>query len=132
MAARRQIGRQPRRCREPLVWLAILAVVTQAVLFELAMAARAWALVPVATHGHAHHGEAPAPKPSPPAHKHEGDCPFCLARAANPPPPALPGIVLPLPVAVRRAERPILLGRIRAGRRPTRFRARSPPLRFIR
>jgi hypothetical protein len=125
-------GRRHRNClrryRVPLVWLAVLAVVTQSVLFELAMAARAQAAASGPTHRHAHHGEIPAKKPSAPGHKHQEDCPFCLARAANPPLPALPGLGLPSPAAGGRIRQPISIGRVRARRRPTRFRARSPPL----
>lgn len=110
-------------------WLAVLAVLAQAVLFEFAMAARDAAetsgQAAAGTH-HAHHG-APAQGPQGPGHDHGKDCPFCLARATH----AAPGLPsapeLPLPASAAAVASPLAQARVRARRRPGRFRSRSPP-----
>jgi hypothetical protein len=115
-----------------VIWLAVLAVVTQTVLFDLAMAARMAAVAGERAElaQHAHHG-APKGGPEAPAHEHGGkDCPFCIARAmhqAPSPPPVLAVLPPSSAVALATYAPPV---RIRARRRPIRFRPRAPPSRL--
>ena len=116
--------------RRTVTWFAILAVLAQTVLFDLAMAARetAAAREQAATAHHvAHH--APRNDRDIPRHRHDGqDCPFCVARATHQAPTPPTGGVLPVPLSMAVVVPPLLLrGRVRARRRPTRFRSRSPP-----
>lgn len=122
----------PKVSRHALVWLAVLAVVTQAVLFEFAMAARGTATASgraaVAHHAHRSDHQVPRDDRDAPRHEHGGkDCPFCVARAthATPSLPHGPDLVPP-PSAVAVAS-PFPRARVRAPRRPARFRSRSPP-----
>ena len=116
--------------RRTVTWFAILAVLAQTVLFDLAMAARetaprgnrsqprtTWRITRRGTIG------------TLPQHRHDGqDCPFCVARATHQAPTPPTGGVLPVPLSMAVVV-PLLLarGRVRARRRPTRFRSRSPP-----
>jgi hypothetical protein len=115
--------------RSTTAWLAVLAVLAQAVLFDLAMAAReaaeaqaqAWAAA-------AHHHEAPGHgREAPRGHKHREDCPFCVARATHQAPAPPDGVAVPAPLPVAAARPALPRARVRARRRPTRFRSRSPP-----
>jgi hypothetical protein len=112
-----------------VVWLAVLAVVAQTVLFDLAMAARATAAARerVELARHAQHGT-PQDGQSVPAHEHSGkDCPFCIARAMHQAPSLPPSVVLPPPSSVVATTPYLPRRRVRAHRRPTRFHSRSPP-----
>lgn len=121
------------------VWVAVLAVLAQAVLFEFAMAGRETAAArerAAAPAEHAHHhahrgteGDAPKRDRDVPRHEHGKDCPFCTARAMHQASSATPGLDLPAPHALwMPAPRPPR-SRIRARRRPARLRCRSPPAR---
>jgi hypothetical protein len=101
--------------------------VTQAVLFEFAMAARDAAEAEGrATAHHAHH-EGAGDSQGAPTHEHGKDCPFCVARAAHQAPSLPAGVSLPLPSSVVAVARPAPRRRVRARRRPARFSSRSPP-----
>jgi hypothetical protein len=112
-----------------VAWFAVLTVLTQTVLFDLAMAARETAAArerAVAAHHAEHH--APRHDRDAPQRQHGGkDCPFCVARATHQAltPPA--GAILPRPLSLVVVVPPLPRGRVRARRRPTRFRSRSPP-----
>jgi hypothetical protein len=113
-----------------VTWFAILAVLAQTVLFDLAMAARetAAARERIATARHAAH-HAPRDDRNAPQHQHDRqDCPFCVARATHQAPTPPTGGVLSVPLSMAVVV-PLLLprGRVRARRRPTHFRSRSPP-----
>ena len=126
-ARRYRIGRPTTRWA--MTWFAVLAVLVQTVFFDLAMAARETvaARQQAATAHHAAHHPPRNDRNAPP-HQHGGkDCPFCIARAMHqaPTPPTGAALLLPLSIAV---VGPLLpRGRVRARRRPTRFRSRSPP-----
>ncbi|HEX6011404.1 MAG TPA: hypothetical protein VFY87_06270, partial [Geminicoccaceae bacterium] len=62
-----------------------------------------------------------------PGHKHQEDCPFCVARATHQAPASPDGVAVPVPVLVTVARPTLPRARVRARRRPTRFRSRSPP-----
>lgn len=135
MSPRRQGTWRHVRCRRLATWLAVLAVVVQVVLFELAMAARdAAAADPTALTVHEVCGEHAVPAGDPraphrqPTHDHRRDCPFCIARAVDPVLAALPGPDLPPPRPAGRDAPPARArARVRAIHRPGRFRSRSPP-----
>lgn len=118
------------------VWLAVLATLAQAVLFEFAMAGRE---IAAGEEGapHAHHharldaakGKAPKHDPDAPRHEHGKECPFCVARATHQAPSLAPGIDVPVPPSARMRAPRRLRDRVRAQRRPARPRCRSPPAR---
>jgi HAMP domain-containing protein len=119
----------PKVSRHAVVWLAVLAVVAQAVLFEFAMAARETAAASKRA-AVAHHDDHQVPRgdQDAPRHKHGGkDCPFCVARATHATPSLPHGPELTSPCSAVTFAPPLLRARIRARRRPARFRSRSPP-----
>jgi hypothetical protein len=110
-------------------WLAVLAVVLQTTLFDFAMAARARAAAQQRAEPaqHAHHGSSQGGQDAPDHEHGSKECPFCLARATHQA-ASLPPSIDVLPPSVATALTTYLpRQRVRARRRPTRFRSRSPP-----
>jgi hypothetical protein len=106
--------------------LAVLALVTQTVLFDLAMAAAGTAaILPAAAAPHAHHHPAPANAPA--QHEHGKDCPFCVARAGHQATALPAGPAARVAAGYRLASPRPRPQRIRARQRPACFRSRSPP-----
>ena len=127
---RRAARRDGARHRRVVACLAVLAVVAQAVLFDFAMAARATTAAQeraAAAHSPGHH-HTPPHKPDNPGHGHEGtECPFCIARATHQAAPVANAVVPLLVTWLVAAAAPFAHNRVRAVRRPRRFRSRSPP-----
>jgi hypothetical protein len=114
--------------RRSAAWLAILAVLAQAIFFEFAMAARAATAREQAAA--AYHVAQHVPQDDqdvPRQHQHSGkDGPFCIARAMHQA-PALPTDIVVLLLFAVVSVPPLPRARVRARRRPARFRSRSPP-----
>src|SRR4051794_32520883 len=109
-------------------WLAVLAIVAQAVLFEFAMTPRPAAAEPSAA-SHCHPSPAPQDDRQHPGHQHGKYCPFCIARACHqlaslPIGAGLATLVVDAAVVVVPVPRP---DPVRARRRPPRFGSRAPP-----
>ena len=118
------------RRRSTTAWLAVFAVLAQAVLSDLAMAARETAEAQARTaaaHRHAHDKAPGQGREAPPGHRHQEDCPFCVARATHQAPAPPDGFAVPAPLPVAAARPTLPRARVRARCRPARFRSRSPP-----
>jgi hypothetical protein len=106
-------------------------LVLQAVLPEFVMAARA-AVQASSAGSHAEHaapgGPAPVGDERPgPGHRHDEDCPFCLARAIHPPLPPVHAAAPFVPAAAGRVVPVWSLPAVRARLVRTEARPRAPP-----
>jgi hypothetical protein len=119
-------AREP-RARGLAVWLALVAILAQAVLFEYAIAGTEAMSGPSSQVAHhEHHDGAKNTQPRP-KHSHHADCPFCLALSSHKATGTPPEAQLPTLLAGRALALPFAAGRLAPHRGPAHARSRSPP-----